>query len=140
MDGLGDVTTRGFDRDLVVLLKVDTGVLLGRIVGSTKELTLDTGVLGAGNVFSVPPLSVSRAASSVATTAVAAFITASAATARVASATSPAATATTTTTIVLKVGSISVEVATLTAATEAALLTIVAVKKGLVMMFRLRYY
>ncbi|KAF3062751.1 hypothetical protein CFAM422_010726 [Trichoderma lentiforme] len=40
---LGDVATRGFNRDIVVLFKVDTGVLLGRIVGGAKELTLDTG-------------------------------------------------------------------------------------------------
>lgn len=127
MDGLGDVTTRSFDRDIVVLLEVDTSVLLGRIVGSTKKLTLDTGVLGAGNVLSVPPLSISRTASSVATTAMAAFITTSATTARVASATAPAAT-TTTATVVLKVGCSRItEVAALATATIAALLATVAV-------------
>lgn len=123
MDGLGDVTTRSLDRDVVVLLKVDTGVLLGRIVGSTKKLALDTDVLGARNVLSVPPLSISRAASSVATTAVATFMTSSAATARVASATAPAAT--TTTAVILIVGSISVTA--LTTAIEVALLGTIAV-------------
>jgi hypothetical protein len=127
VDGLGDVTTRSFDRDVVVLLKVDTGVLLGRIVGSTKKLTLDTGVWGAGNVLSVPPLSISRAASSLATTAVATFITTTTTAARVASATAPAAT-TTATTIVLKVGcSRIIEVAALATATIAALLALIAV-------------
>lgn len=128
VDRLGDVTTRGFDRDIVVLLKVDTGVLLGRIVGSAEELTLDTGVGGTRNVLSVPPLSVSRAASRVATTTVAAFISGTAATARVASATTPAAT--TTTTVVLITGSISVPVGALTAAAVAALATVAVEKKG----------
>jgi hypothetical protein len=36
VDGLGDVATRSFNGDIVILLKVDTGVLLGGVVGSAK--------------------------------------------------------------------------------------------------------
>lgn len=90
-DRLGDVATRGFNRDIVILLKVDTGVLLGRIVGGAKELTLDTGVSWAGNVLSVSPLSISRATGSVVTAAVTFDVTTTTA-ARVASTTTPATT------------------------------------------------
>jgi hypothetical protein len=62
---LRHVGTGSLNGDVVVLLEVDTGVLLGRIVGSgTEELALDTGVSRTGNVLSVSPLSITRSASS----------------------------------------------------------------------------
>jgi hypothetical protein len=59
-DGLGDVLAGSLHRDIVVLFEVDAGMLLGRIVGNAKELTLDTRIGGTGNVLAIPPLSVAR--------------------------------------------------------------------------------
>jgi hypothetical protein len=61
IDGLGNVVTRCFDGDVVVVGEVDTSALLGGIVGNTEKLTLQAGVCGTGNVFAVAPLAVSRA-------------------------------------------------------------------------------
>jgi hypothetical protein len=72
-DGLGDTLARGLDRDVVILLEVDTSLLLRRVVGDAVKLTLNTGVGGAGNMLAVLPLTVTRAASrAVATRAVSA--------------------------------------------------------------------
>lgn len=65
VDGLGNIVAGSLDRDVVVLLEVDTGVLLGRVVRGTEKLTLDTGVSRAGDVLSVAPLAITRAASAV---------------------------------------------------------------------------
>jgi hypothetical protein len=62
-DGLGNTLTRGLDGDIVVLLEVDTGVLLGGIVGHAKEVALQTLVGRAGNVLAVLPGTVTRSAS-----------------------------------------------------------------------------
>ncbi|TFB02208.1 hypothetical protein CCMA1212_005838 [Trichoderma ghanense] len=121
VDGLGDVTARGFDGDIVVLLKVDTGVLLGRVVGSAKELALDTRVRRARDVLAVSPLSVSRAASSVVTAAVA-FVTTTAA--RVATTTTPTTTASTVA-LVATARSLAVPVAALSTAGELLALSVV---------------
>ncbi|GKT40846.1 uncharacterized protein ColSpa_01026 [Colletotrichum spaethianum] len=86
-DGLRDVVSRSLDGDVVVLLKVDTGLLLGCVVDtSAEELALDTGVGRAGNVLAVAPLAVAGATSLLATTttsvtAVAAAVSTAAATA-----------------------------------------------------------
>jgi hypothetical protein len=63
IDRLGRVTTRGLDWDVVVLLKVDAGLLLGGVVDNTKEFTLETRVRRARNVLAIAPLAVTRAAS-----------------------------------------------------------------------------
>lgn len=111
VNSLGDIATGGLDGDVVVLLKVDTGVLLGRVVGSTKELTLDSRVRRAGNVLAVSPLSIARAAGSITTAAaVAAVVTT---TARVAATATPTAAAVTTVTAAITVAAASATVAAL---------------------------
>jgi hypothetical protein len=62
-DGLGDIVSRGLDRDIIVLLEVDTGLLLGGIIQNTEELALHTGVGGSGDVLAVSPLSITATAS-----------------------------------------------------------------------------
>lgn len=65
MNRLGNVCTGSLNRDVVVLLEVDTSVLLGRVLGSnTEKLALDTGVGRAGDVLSIAPLSITRSAGS----------------------------------------------------------------------------
>lgn len=54
-NGLRDAGTGGFDGDVVVLLKVNTGVLLGRILGVTEELFFGAEVTSADDVLPVPP-------------------------------------------------------------------------------------
>lgn len=71
----GNVTTRSLDRNVVVLLEVDSGVLLGRVIGGTKKFALDTGVSRSGNVLSIAPLSVAGASSGRITSAVATIMT-----------------------------------------------------------------
>jgi hypothetical protein len=39
-DGLGDIVTRGFDWDIIVLLEVDTGLLLHWVVCYAEKLSL----------------------------------------------------------------------------------------------------
>ena len=53
--GLGDASARGLNGDVVVLLEVDTGLLLGHIADVTEELLLEAGVATAGNVLAVAP-------------------------------------------------------------------------------------
>lgn len=60
-DGLGHVVTGSLNGNVIVLLEVDTGVLLGRVVGGTEELTLDAGVGRSGNVLAIAPLTIARA-------------------------------------------------------------------------------
>lgn len=62
-DWLGDIVSGSLDWDIIVLLKVDTSLLLGWVVGDTEELALHTGVGWARNVLAVPPLSITTAAS-----------------------------------------------------------------------------
>jgi hypothetical protein len=89
VDSLGNILTRGLNGNVVVLLEVDTGVLLGRIIDSTEKLTLDTGVSRTGNVLSVAPLSVARATGSVVAATTARVTVEVAASARVSSAATP---------------------------------------------------
>jgi hypothetical protein len=63
-NGLGDTLARGLNRDVIVLLEVDTGLLLRRVVGDTVKLALDTGVGRTGDVLAILPLSIARAARS----------------------------------------------------------------------------
>jgi len=58
-DRLGDSLSGSLDGDVVVLLEVDAGLLLGRVVGDAIQLTLDAGVRWAGDVLAVSPLTVS---------------------------------------------------------------------------------
>jgi len=89
VDSLGNILTRGLNGNVVVLLEVDTGVLLGRIIDSTEKLTLDAGVSRTGNVLSVAPLSVARATGSVVAATTARVTVEVAASARVSSAATP---------------------------------------------------
>ena len=59
--GFGDIVTGGFHGDIVVVGEVDTGVLLGRVVGETKELTFHTGVGGSRDMGAVTPLAIAGA-------------------------------------------------------------------------------
>lgn len=94
VDGLGNIVAGSLDRNVVVLLEVDTGVLLGRVVGGTEKLTLDTGVSRTGDVLSVAPLAITRAASSVTTTTTATRVAVEVAAAAITTAsTTPAAAA-----------------------------------------------
>jgi hypothetical protein len=68
-DWLWDVVSGGLNWDIVVLLKVDTGLLLGWVIKDTEELTLDTWVGWASNVLAVAPLSVTAATSDAASVA-----------------------------------------------------------------------
>jgi hypothetical protein len=79
----GNIVTGSLDGNVVVLLEVDTGVLLGRIVGCTEKFTLDTGVSRARNVLSLSPLSITRATgmATLVTTTAAARVSTSATTA-----------------------------------------------------------
>lgn len=56
--------SRGLDRDIVVLLEVDTGLLLGRVIQDAEELTLKTRIGRAGDVFAISPLSVTASTGS----------------------------------------------------------------------------
>jgi len=69
VDRLRNLMTRSLNGNVIVLLEVDTGVLLRGVIGGTKKLALDTGVSRARNVLSIAPLAITRAASSVTTTA-----------------------------------------------------------------------
>ena len=57
-DGFGDVMTGGFDWDVIVLLEVDAGLLLGWVVCHAEKLSLQTWVWWSSNVLPVAPLSV----------------------------------------------------------------------------------
>lgn len=63
---LRDIVTGSLDRDVIVLLEVDTGVLLGGIIDGTEQLPLNARVGRAGDVLAVTPLAVARAARAVA--------------------------------------------------------------------------
>lgn len=92
---LRDVLSRRFDRNVIVLLEVDTGVLLCGVLGvAAEQLTLNTRVGRAGNVLAIFPLAISRTAGSVTTAAATTGVTTLVA-AAIASATTPAATTTT---------------------------------------------
>lgn len=62
-DRLRHVLTRGLDGNVVVLLEVDTGVLLGRIILGTEELALNARVGRARHMFSILPATIPRASS-----------------------------------------------------------------------------
>lgn len=62
-DGLRHVLTRCLNGNVVVLLEVDTGVLLGRIVLGTEELALNARVGRAGHMLSILPATIPRASS-----------------------------------------------------------------------------
>ena len=63
-DGLWDIVSRSLDGNVIVLLEVDTGLLLGGVIEHTEELALETGVGWSRDVFSISPLSVTAATSS----------------------------------------------------------------------------
>jgi hypothetical protein len=53
--------TGGLDGNVVVVGKVDTGALLGGIVGNTEKFALKASIGGTRNVLAVAPLAVSGA-------------------------------------------------------------------------------
>jgi hypothetical protein len=68
-DGLGHIMTGGLDGNVVVLLEVDAGMLLRRILGSSEQIPLQARVGGARDVLAVAPLAIARATRKVAATA-----------------------------------------------------------------------
>lgn len=76
VNSLGYIATRGLDRDVIVLLEVDTGLLFGRVVDNAKQFTLETCVGRASNMLAVMPSSIARAASTIAATLATALTTA----------------------------------------------------------------
>lgn len=113
-DRLGDIVTRGFNGNVVVLLKVDAGMLLGGVVGSAEELALDTGVGGASDVLALACLAVDlpAAVAGALRTAVACVAAAASAAARVITVAITAEAAATTTTAVAPVAAAAAVVAT----------------------------
>ena len=63
VDGIGNIMSRGLDRDVIIIGKVDASLLLRRIIRDTKKLTLKARVGRARNVFAIAPLAVARATS-----------------------------------------------------------------------------
>ena len=59
-DGIWNSSAGGLDGDIVVLFEIDTGVLLGRVVGFTKKFLLQTDATPSYDVVSVPPSTVTR--------------------------------------------------------------------------------
>ena len=57
-NGVWNSGAGSLDGDIVVLFEIDTGVLLGRVVGFTKELLLQTNAAPAYDVVSIPPSTV----------------------------------------------------------------------------------
>ena len=62
-DWLGHIVAGGFNWDIIVLLEVDTGLLLGWVVSYAEELSLQTWVGWSSNVLPVSPLSVTSTTS-----------------------------------------------------------------------------
>jgi hypothetical protein len=62
-DRLGDVVAGGFHWDIIVLLEVNTGLLLGWVVCHAEKLSLQTWVWWSSNMLPLTPLSVTSAAS-----------------------------------------------------------------------------
>jgi hypothetical protein len=62
-DGFGDIVAGGFDGNIIVLLEVDAGLLLGWVVSYAEKLSLQTWVWWSSNVLPVSPLSVTSSAS-----------------------------------------------------------------------------
>jgi hypothetical protein len=81
IDRLGDIVTTGFDRDVIVVGKVDAGVRLGWVIGDAKQLSFDFRVWRASDVLAISPLPFARAASRAAAARVATAATATVATA-----------------------------------------------------------
>jgi len=59
---LRNIVARSLDGNVVVLLEVDAGVLLRRVLGGSEQIALETGISGARDVLAVAPLAITRAA------------------------------------------------------------------------------
>lgn len=59
IDRVGDIMTAGFNRDIVIVGKVDASVSLGRIIRSAKQFSLDLWVRRTGDVLPISPLTIS---------------------------------------------------------------------------------
>jgi hypothetical protein len=62
-DWLWNIVSRSLNWDIIVLLEVDTGLLLGWIVCNTEKFALNTWVGWAWDVFAITPLPISRTTS-----------------------------------------------------------------------------
>jgi hypothetical protein len=103
VDRLRDIMTRSLDRDVVILLEVDAGVLLGRVLSvGTEKLALDTGVSRTRDVLSVAPLSVTGTTSREIAAAAAARVAVEVAASAISTSSAAAVPATTTTAVVLE--------------------------------------
>lgn len=60
---LRDILAASLNRNVIVVGKVDTGLLFAGIVGDTEEFPLHFGICGSGNMLSISPLSLSCATS-----------------------------------------------------------------------------
>jgi hypothetical protein len=76
-DWVWDILTRGLDRDVVVLVEVDAGLLLGGIVWHTIQLALGAWVCWARDVLAINPLAITGARRRTAGASVAASSTSS---------------------------------------------------------------
>jgi len=62
-DWLGDIVAGSFDWNIIVLLEVDTGLLLGWVISYAKQLSLEAWVRWSSNMLPVTPLPIASAAS-----------------------------------------------------------------------------
>jgi hypothetical protein len=62
-NGLGDIVSGGFDWDIVILLEVDTGLLLGWVICHAEKLTLETWISRTSNVLAIAPLAITTTTS-----------------------------------------------------------------------------
>ncbi len=60
---LGDIVAGSFDWNIVVLLEVDAGLLLGWVISYAKQLSLEAWVRGSSNMLSVTPLPIASTTS-----------------------------------------------------------------------------
>lgn len=59
VDGFRNIVAASFDRNIVIVGEVDTGVGFGRVIWNTEEFTLDLWVWWTSNVLPVSPLTFS---------------------------------------------------------------------------------
>jgi hypothetical protein len=58
---LWDIMSRGFNRNIIVFLEIDTGLLLGWVINDAEEFALQTGIGRTWNVLAVTPLTITTA-------------------------------------------------------------------------------
>jgi hypothetical protein len=60
---LRNIVSGSFDWDLIVVGKVNTSVLLGRIVGHAEKFAFETNIWRARDMFAIPPLAITGSSS-----------------------------------------------------------------------------